>query len=199
VIIPKPLSKNGNMTWEVTQAPTVEPITVAELKTFARIDGTDEDTLLGNFITSARQAAELYLRRALLRQTIVVSMNFWPGDVIKFPSPPLIDVLEVRTVDESDVETVYASTNYYVRTNKEPGELVINYSATHPDNTSNRQYGGYQVEISAGYGEAITDVPQLIRDGIKLWAASIYENRTISKEPPPEVKSMLHPYRVIKV
>jgi len=43
-------SSDGNKAWEVTTAPIIEPVTIAELKLFARIDADEEDSMLITFI-----------------------------------------------------------------------------------------------------------------------------------------------------
>jgi uncharacterized phiE125 gp8 family phage protein len=198
MINPPARDKGGNRHWSVTTAPLKEPISVDELKTFGRIDGVDEDALLEGFIKSVREAAEGYLGRAFIEQSITLVMDFWPSGVIHIPRPPLISITEVRTVDEEDVATVYDSDNYYIITNDTPGRLVLKNGATPPQNTD-RYFGGFEIEFKAGYGAAVTDVPQDIRDGLKLWATAFYEERVASKTPPPSAKKILDVFRVYQV
>jgi len=199
MIISKSLDKNGERSLYLVTAPTVEPVTLAEMKTFARIDGTTEDDLITGFISGIRRQMETYLRRALIEQSWGVQMNFWPSEVIKLPMPPLISITSVETIDEDDTATTYASSNYYAHTNAEPGELILKQSVTAPFNTD-RWYGGYKITYKAGYGTAPSDVPQMIRDGIKLWVAQFYETRITKNEPPDEVKDMLkNDYRMIRI
>lgn len=193
----KPLPSHANRIWKVTTQPVSEPITLQELKDFARIDGTDEDTLLNSFIESARRAAENYLGRALIEQTISLKMDYWPDGIIELPRPPLISITAVETLDEDDVATTYSSTYYYVITTGEIGQLAIRQGVTPPQN-SDRDYGGFQIRYKAGYGSSRTDVPSAIRDGLKLWATDIYENRFVRDEPPPEAMNLLYPYRVLR-
>ena len=273
MIIPKSLPSDGNCHWAILTPPTIEPITVDELKLFARIDGDDEDSLLSTFIKAVREGAERYLGRALIRQTITMKMDFWPGDVIELPRPPLISITQVATIDEDDAETVYSSDYYYIITEATPGLLCIRQGFSYPINTD-RDHGGYKIDWLAGYGLTdlygslsdctsngtttitktghgltpsegdivdITDctttadkglyrvvsytdntivvdralsgsdtdvdltiyqstlVPQTINDGVKLWAASMYENRVITPTPPPEAKLLLDVYRVPEI
>lgn len=197
-IIAKDPVYQGNRRWKVTTDPTVEPVTAAELKTFARIDGDDEDTLLENFIESARQLTEKYLGRALIQQTVTIVFDSWPGVVTKLPRPPLISVSSVSTIDEDDTATTYSSDNYYVRTIPEPGELILKKSVTHPYNTD-RVYGGYRVIFLAGYGTAADDVPQAIKDSIKMWATDMYENRIVSPDPPDKAKPLLDKFKIARI
>ena len=194
----KSLPCDGNRFFKVTTDPTVEPISVADLKTFARIDGSDEDTMLSNFIVSARQAAENYLGIALISQTITLKMDFWPSENISLPRPPLISITAVETLDEDDTASTYSSDNYYIITTGDYGQLVINRNTTWPLNTV-RDHGGYQIRYVAGYGTAATDVPRAIRDGLFLWATDIYENRVIRDVPPPEAMSLLQKYRIERI
>lgn len=192
------LPSHGNREWRVTTAPVVEPVTVAELKTFSRIDGSAEDTLLETFLISVREATESYLGRALITQTIEMDMDWWPGEVVQLPRPPLISVTKVELVAEDGTKTEFDSDDYYVRTLAEPGQLVLKDGVTWPSN-EDRYYGGYLVTFTAGYGAAASDVPGAIRTAIMLWATSTYELRTMSAEPSPEVASLLRLYKVPRI
>ena len=191
-------SIDGNREWRVTVQPAIEPITIEELKLFARIDTDDEDSLLTDFIETARRLIENYLGRALIQQTITLKMDFWTGDVIELPRPPLISITAVETLDESDTATTYDSSNYYIITTSEPGKLVIKQSKTYPQNTT-RDYGGFQIRYLAGYGSNATDVPQAIRDGIKMWATIFYESRVVENKTPEKIRSLIFPYRIWQI
>ena len=188
---------DGNRQFSVITSPTIEPITLTELKTFGRIDGTDEDTLIGGFITAARNACEGYLARALIKQKVRMYLDYWPGMEIELPRPPLISVEGVYTVDEDDVLTLYDDDNYFVVDSLDPAKLVIRNGCTPPSNTD-RYTAGYIIDFWAGYGTAGEDVPALIREGIKLWVMQIYEQRTLTPDPPPDAKCLLEQYRLIR-
>ncbi len=194
-LIAKELPKDGNRVWQVTVEPTVEPITLNEFKLFAKVETDAEDTSLRGFISAARIATEEYLGLALVQQTIRMLMDFWPSITVELPKPPLISVDDVFIIDEDDAETSYSSSNYYVITESMPGKLVLKQSVTFPINT-NRNYGGFGITFKVGYGADPSDVPRSIRDGISLWAATIYATRVLdSKNPPPEAKAMLDLFR----
>lgn len=188
-------NKDGNMEYSVTTEPVIEPITVEELKLFGRIDGDDEDSLISDFIISARLATEQYLRRSLITRTIQASLDYWLENQLDLPMPPLISVSKVATVDEDGTETEYDSDNYYVVTDSVPGKVIIKSGITKPYNYD-REKGGIIVEYTAGYGTNRDDVPNPIRIGIMLWAMNIYENRVIQNDPPPEALASLSLFRV---
>ena len=189
-LLPRPLPKDGARSWTVTTEPSVEPVTVAELKTFARITTDAEDALLAGFITAVRQSSEEYLGLAFISQTITSVLEFWPGRVVNLPRPPLISVTGVYTIDEDDVETEYSSGNYYLNTTATPGRLILKRSVSEPQNTD-RDFGGFIIRSVHGYGTVSADVPGPFLEGVKLWAAALSAGRTIdSKNPPPDARKM---------
>lgn len=188
---------DGNRQFSVITVPAIEPVTTTELKSFGRIDGTDEDTLIGGFITAARLACEGYLGRSLIKQKIRMYLDYWPGMEIELPRPPLVSIEGVYTVDEDDALTLYEDTNYFVVDTLDPAKLVIKNGSTPPSNT-NRYTAGYIIDFWAGYGTASTDVPAIILEGLKLWTMQIYEQRSLTEEPPPSARVLLEQYRVIR-
>jgi uncharacterized phiE125 gp8 family phage protein len=195
-LIARSLPADGNRIYVVETPPDIEPVTLDELKAFARIKYTSEDTLLEGFITAARMAAEEYTGRAFISQTIKMLMDYWPGDVIDLPKPPLASITSIATLDEDDAETEYTSDNYYAVTAAVPGRIVLRQSVTAPINTS-RDYTGFLIRYVAGYGDAAADVPGPIKEGIKVWASIIQATRTIDpKNPPPEARVFLDLYRL---
>lgn len=197
-IIPKPLPKHANRAWRVTTDPTDEPITKAELKFYARIDGTYEDDFLDDIIKTVRQLAEEYMGRAIITQSITMSMDWWPGEQVELPRPPLIDITSIKTLGEDgSTLSTYSSDNYFTDVNSEPGKVVIKNGVTFPENNDRRQ-GGYQIIFRAGYGGA-DDVPEPIRTGLIAWATWIYENRKIISKPPEQAQAALYPYKILTI
>jgi uncharacterized phiE125 gp8 family phage protein len=203
MITEKAVDKKGNRFWTTTVEPTTYPVTVAEVKEFARIDGNEEDSILEAFIAAVVNNVEAYLRKALITRTIKMIMDEWNSNEIELPMPPLISVTSVKTVDESDVETTYSSDNYYVVTESIPGRIIIKKSSTAPTNTE-RETAGYNIIFTAGYGNN-TNIPKQIKIAIMQWVTMIYENRAMGKndimhnEPPPDVRKMLQPFKVERI
>lgn len=180
-IVEKTPAAHGNGVVRVKTAPQVEPVSLDELKSFAYVDGTQQDSLLEMFLVAARQSVEDYLKRVLIEQTLVLSLDWWPEPVLELPRPPLLSVVEVRTLKEDGTETVYSSDAYYVRTDTTPGQIVIKTGSSPPINTD-RYYGGYEVEYTAGYSSDPDEVPGPIKHGILLLATHMYEQRSPTVE-----------------
>ena len=78
----------------VSTPPATEPISTAEAKSQARIEVSDDDTLIGTMIEAARITVEEYIQKTLIDTTYAYTMDCFPSndDVIYMPKPPLSSV-----------------------------------------------------------------------------------------------------------
>jgi uncharacterized phiE125 gp8 family phage protein len=190
-----PLNQKANRAWNVTTPPAIEPVTLEEVKLWGRIDGSEEDDILDSLISTVRENMELYLGRALISQTLTMYLDYWPGNIVKLPRPPLISVTSISTLDESDAATIYDSDNYYLMTNAVPGEIIIKQGVEFPYNYD-RDRGGFKIIWVAGYGALASNVPATIRDAIKQWVVDSFDNRVVSSDPPDSMRKKLMSFKV---
>ena len=211
---------------QVTTAPVNLPVTLDEAKTQANIDDdfTDDDALILGYVRTATDDVENNTGRALITRTYTLFLDDWPKGAGKdtiwegwregaettllspvraldLPRPPLIAVTSISTFDDSDVETTYAATNYFVDNVTQPGRVVLRKSAAAPN--PDRVASGVKMVFTAGYGPSFTDVSQGLRDAILQEVAFLYENRG---DCAPEkalhasgAAALLGPYRILKV
>lgn len=102
-----------------------EPITSSEVKAWAKIENSDEDSLVSSLITSCRREVESYTKQVLNNQTW---QTVYPNDKAKtlFYSPRI--TVDAVTVDVDG--TVLTETTDYI-VNKQIGrvKLLSQYSA----------------------------------------------------------------------
>lgn len=164
------------MNLRVTVDPVEEPITLNELKAHLRIDGTDEDQLLGIYLTAARQQCEHESRRAFVTQTLKLQLEQWPhGDRIALPRPPLQSVTSIVYTDVNGNSNTVSTSEYIVDTDGEPGHIYLAYGKTWPSTTL-RPGPSITITYVAGYGEP-EGVPATYKQAIQLLAGHYYENR----------------------
>lgn len=181
-------------------APASEPISTAEAKTHIRVEHSADDTLIGNIITISRQAAELYTGRAFITQTWNMFLDHWPlehktpwwngvrdlpvdyytsNTSIEMPLAPLQSITHIKTYDDADSATTFASSNYFVSAysgmDAKKGRITLRDGSTWPTYTRNAD--GIEIQFVAGYGSSSTDVPMQIRQAILEEIAFRYENR----------------------
>jgi len=170
--------------------PVTEPVTVAEAKTYLKIDGFDEDTLLSSFITPARIVCENFLNRSLLTQTKILSFDYFEGKDIRLPYPPIQSITSLTTHDKNNTPTVYDSSNYLLSNEM----LIVNDNSNLP--TELRKHYAIDIEYVAGYGDNASDVPEAIKQGIIFQIAHYYEAQCCTNKLSPEAEGVLQPYRI---
>ena len=160
-------------------APTIEPVTLAELKTHLRLDsGSTEDSLLTAIIQAARERVEDITRRALLTQTWELYLDNFPSvNYIELPFGNLQSVNSFKYTDSDSVEhTLIENTDYLVELNGEGiGRVVLVYNGSWPTATLNTS-NPIVIEFDCGW-EAAADVPSKIKSAIMLFCGDLYENR----------------------
>ena len=97
--------------------PTVEPVTLTEVKAQLGIQSTDtaSDTVLTRHITEARKWAEGYMRRSLMPQTHERRLDAFV-EQIELPLPPVASVSSVKYIDADGVLTTVDAADYTLDT-----------------------------------------------------------------------------------
>ena len=208
----------------ITQS-NILPVTVTELKQTLRIDpdNFDQDAELSMMLKSSIKTLEEYTGRSFITKTYDLALDtipYYQGDrliegfstgafmdntanEIVFPKSPLVSVASFKYYNDSDVESTFASSNYYVDNHSEPPRLVLRRSQTFPDVVSLRVANAFIIRFDAGYGAAAKDVPETIKQAINLYTSHLYENRELFIQQkqlpvPMTLGTLLQPYRVIR-
>lgn len=163
---------------------TTEPVTVAELKTYLRMESTDstaEDVLLGSYITVARKQAEHLTRRALTVKTWQLRFDDFINStqVIELPKPPLSTVstnVSITYIQDTTAgtSTTIGSTVYTVDANSEPGRIYPSYGNEWPDSIRDQKHA-VTIQYISGY--STSNIPIPVTQWIKMRALDMFENR----------------------
>ena len=160
-------------------APVKYPISLKEAKKHLRIEigQTEDDDYIDRKIASATEIAEQLLHRRLITQTWCYYLETWPaGDTIIMPFGKLQSVTSVKYKDENGDESTWSSDEYIVDIKTDPGEIVLGYNESFPDDTLYPS-NAITIEFVCGYGANGSNVPSMIRDAICLIVEDLYENR----------------------
>lgn len=171
-------------------------VSTADLKTFLRVDHSDEDTLIESLRSAAIEYVQNYCNLQLGDVTAVMYMDDFRG-TWEIPVGPVQSVTSITYNNTPSTTLTLSTNNYYTDLKRKPARITtISPPSVHPD-TSN----GVQINLTLGYLEA--EVPDGLIHAIKLLVAHYYENRnivvigTIPSEVPNLIHSLLNPYRVI--
>jgi len=201
----------------VSSAPASEPLTTSGVKSYLRISGSAEDTLIASMVKAARMFCESYTGRSLFTQTLVLTVDstnnndsLWEGtrvgpymnfykNYIELPNPPVQSVTTLKTYDDADVATTMAASRYYVDLAREPARLVLRTGETFP--TALRVANAIEVTYVAG-DTSVANIPEPLKIGMYQHIAYLYDQRGDMKDyqqtqaVPPMVINLYKPYVV---
>lgn len=177
-----------------TVAPAGEPITLAEAKTWLRVDGTDDDVLIATLIEAARAYVETFTGRALITQQWELTLDAFPngdryvdgrlreskissipGREIILPRAPLASVQSVKYYDTAGTLQTFSSASYFTDTRAEPGRVVLNEDYDWPE--TQVRPNAIIVAYTVGYGTP-SQVPQVLRTALRFMVTHWFRNRS---------------------
>jgi uncharacterized phiE125 gp8 family phage protein len=198
----------------VVTAPADTPVSLAEVKAHLRVDDDTEDALVTAMIAGAVGTAEFYLGRSLITQTLRLAFDRWPEEaagpwssgprIIELARPPVQSIAAVTVYDEDDQATV-VDTDVYRLANgsNDRARLVLRQGQSWP--TGVRATDAVEIDYLAGYGDAGTDVPEPIRQGLLALIAFWFEHRegeawnSVLPSLPIGAASFWRPFRLMRL
>jgi uncharacterized phiE125 gp8 family phage protein len=165
------------MSLRLITAPASYPVTLAEAKAQCRVEGSDEDTLLGGLISAATDHVEQYTGRAIVSQTWELVLDDFSNAML-IPKGPVTAVSSVKYIDTADVEQTVTDTNYTLDDASDPQWLVKASDYTWP--TVAGGVNNVIIRFVCGYAT----VPPSIKHAILLLIAQWYDNRADATDRP---------------
>jgi uncharacterized phiE125 gp8 family phage protein len=185
------------MTLTCTGMPEAEPVAVAEAKAFLRLDTTSEDDLIASLTRAAREDVESAAGLALIDQTWRLTLDAVPrSGVVLLPRHPIREVIAVTAYGSEGEVSLVPADAWQADVISRPARLLF-----HRPPTQMRAINGIAIDFRAGFGEAGTDVPDLLKRAILSLAAHWYEFRAghgPDGQPttyPPSYERLIAPWR----
>lgn len=158
-------------------APSVEPVTVAEVKLHSRIGIDTDDSLISIYITAARQQAEQLTGRSLAPRTMIRYYDEFP-DSIELPKGPITSVDWLKYISTAGALTTMSAAAYSLDSTQLSNWIVPAYSYTWPATLTTTN--AVSIQYQAGYSAAT--IPASIKAWILLKVGTMYENREADAE-----------------
>src|SRR6185503_14451342 len=178
--------------------PAVEPLSLAEAKAFLRLETAEDDPLIAAFISAARLHVETQTGLALVTQSWRMVLDCWPanGRITARPAP--LQALTAARVFDFDGEVRAVDIQAFVADASTSTLSFIPWALPMPT----RFAAGIELDFTAGFGDAASDVPELIRQAIRLLVAHWHENRAIvagaeAAPVPSNAAALIAPYRML--
>jgi uncharacterized phiE125 gp8 family phage protein len=176
--------------------PAAEPLSLAEAKAFLRLETADDDPLIAAFISTARLHVETQTGLALITQSWRMVLDCWPakGRIAVRPAP--LQVLIAARVFDFDGESRTVDPQAFVPDTSTSTLSFIPWALPMPT----RIAAGIELDFIAGFGDAADDVPDPLRQAIRLLVAHWHENRAAiagaaTAPVPTNAAALIAPYR----
>jgi len=161
------------MTLFRTVDPAAEPVTLADVKAHLRLAHDSEDALLEGLIRAAREDIERATGIALIDQSWRLALDSWPSQGCALLTVhPVREVLSVTAYGTEGEASLLDPADYQLDMLSRPARLHFEKRPA-----PLRIFNGIEIDFSAGYGEAGTDVPDLLKRAILLLVGHWYEFR----------------------
>jgi|SRR5947209_6333717 len=182
----------------IVNGPAVEPVALADMKQWLKLESSDDDDVVGALITAARLMMEAQTRRMLITQTWRLIYDCWPnGHVVKIPLAPFQSAPAMRVYDANGAAQTVGTSLYYVDAAPDAARIIFGA----PPPTPGRAAAGIEIDVIVGYGAAATSVPEPLRQAIRMLVTDWYESRgdAAPDDPanalPSPVRALVAPYQ----
>lgn len=153
---------------------TSEPVTLAEVKTYLRIDGTDFDNILTPLIKTVRQLAEKITGRDFIDKTWKTYLDCFPSNEIEILKSKLQSITSIKYYKDSVLET-FDSSKYYITNSEHYASIYLVDGQDYPGGLDNRKQA-VEILFVSGYGADASFVPEALKQAMITHIAYLFEN-----------------------
>jgi uncharacterized phiE125 gp8 family phage protein len=179
--------------------PAVEPLTLDEAKEYLRVETADEDDSIAALSAAARLLVEAQTRRALITQSWRLVLDGWPasGRIAVRPAP--LQTLSAARVYDLDNVAHALDVQGFVPDRAGSALDFLPWAVMQPG----RPAAGIELDVVCGEGDGPGDVPEALRQAIRLIVAHWYDNRGDAAggaaSVPAGVHALITPYRMVSL
>ena len=165
-------------------APASEPITLSEAKVHCRVDISDDDTIIGTCITSARQYIENILGRRLFTQTWDLILDRFPAGVheMRCPWGPWQSITYIHYIDLSGNVATMAASDYNLDSYSFEPRIYLSFSKIYPVPRP------IQNAVTIRHVSGATSVNENLKSAVKMRTKHLYD----------EARGVLDPFKLEK-
>jgi len=181
-------------------APAVEPVSLDEAKAFLRVEHNDDDEVIFALCAGSRIHIEAQTRRALITQSWRITADGWRPDGRLRVTPAPLQELDAARIYDAEGVAHEVDTQAFVTDRASSTLVFAPWALPQPG----RLAAGIELDVTVGYGDAAIDVPEALRQAIRLLAAHWHENRGLAAVGtvtvlPSTVAALIAPYRVLSL
>lgn len=186
----------------VVSSPAEEPVTTEAAKAHLRVEHNADDSYIGGLVSAARGWVEARCRRALVTQTLRMSLDSFPP-VIRLPRSPVQSVAQIQYVDLGGATQTLDASKYRLDSESLVPRITPAYGDSWPPTQA--VTNAVTVTFVAGYGGAAA-VPEELKQAIKLLVGTYYDpvRQTVivggaASPMPHAAEYLVGPFRIMGV
>ena len=166
--------------------PSREPLDIDEVKKALQWATDVDDTLIDNWISTARQRFEEQTGRQVMTATWEYWLDRFPLWQIELPRAVLRSVVSVKYIDTDGTLTTLSAADYAVKTPAGPqgdrGWLEPAFGLTWP--ATRCESGAVRIQYLAGYGNTLDSVPELVKSTLYMIVTGFFCGRCAAENKP---------------
>tara|TARA_R110000850_G_scaffold60236_6_gene138477 strand:- start:75 stop:752 length:678 start_codon:yes stop_codon:yes gene_type:complete len=196
----------------------LEPVTLAEAKSFLRVDTTADDAYITDLITASREAIENALRRTLLTTTVKLTKPYFPSGNFQLENVDSAIGSSFSSIYEAEgqfydigASEIYLpfgtvqSVSSVKYTDDAQVETIFgssNYFLNKEEKLTLSDGHGWigngniafiEIEYVTGW-ETVSELPKVIKNAVLVLLASMYNSRGCDCTIPATLRATLAPY-----
>lgn len=153
-----------------------EPITTAQAKTYLGIDHSDQDTLIAELITEAREFIEKEINHSLVTTEWQQTLYCFPTHTITLGKNPYQSLSTFTYTNDSGIDTAVSASVYDIDDSTTPVRIRLAYEQEWPENRD--YYNSIKINFIAGWDHtaSVWDGPAELAVLIKKIVYARYHN-----------------------
>ena len=162
------------MTLAMISPPSVEPVTLADMKAHLRVTHDSEDSLLLSLVKAAREELEQATGLALISQGWRLYLDCWPAtQTVLIHKAPVAALSTVTVYDLAGAPFSPPLAGFVLDRFSRPARIALPDAVAAPG----KKLNGIEIDLTAGFGATGVEVPDGLKRAIMLLAAHWYEFR----------------------
>lgn len=193
-------------TYSLVTGPATTPISLSEVKAFARLDASDtsEDTFLTLLIETAVDYAEKYTKREFINKTFITYREDWESS-FELRRSKLQSITSIKYYSDASTLNTVSSSLYAHTSDTDFSMVYLLPENSWPSTTLYTAPRAIEITFVAGYGSSASDVPAALRRALLEHVLVLYENRggcedgSCAELLPKNVKALYKQYRINEI
>lgn len=174
-----------------------ELLTLSDIKTHLRLDGSDYDSILTPFIKTSREIGEKITGRDFIEKEWRTYLDYFPAsncEGIELRKSKLLSITSIQYYDESNTLQTLSSDDYYITNEADYASIFIKHDKSFPRTYSRRQ------AVIITFKTSFPIFPQDLKQAMLSVCSYLFENTgDCINDGNSQFKSLFFPYIISQI